>query len=89
MAELEKRAGGLSAEAGSEARRSLIAERDELADRQWLGTIKEDAVAQVQRLKKIDQLQAASQEADTRRITATSTEVAETLVTNALRARFA
>jgi energy-coupling factor transporter ATP-binding protein EcfA2 len=89
VAELEKRAASLSAEAGSEARKALVAERDELADRQWLGTIKADAVAQIGRLKKISGLQVAAQDTGTTRITTKSTEVAGTLVTNALRAQFA
>jgi hypothetical protein len=86
-ASLETRAAGLTA--GSEARKNLIAERDELADRKWLGTVKADVLAEIDRRKQIAALQTAIKDTATNRITSKSTEIAEILVTNALRAQFA
>ncbi len=86
---LESRANSLKAEAGSEARKTLIAEREELADRKWLGIVKADVLAEIDRLKQISALQEVLKDTTTNRITTKSTEVAEKLVTNALRAQFA
>ena len=88
-AHLENRAAGLTAQAGSPERTSLIKERDLLADRKWLGTVKADVLAEIERRKQIAALRADIKETATNRITKKSTEVAETLVTNALRAQFA
>ena len=88
-ASLATRAAGLTAEAGSEVRKNLIAERDELADRKWLATVNADVLAEIDRRKQITALQTAIKDTATNRITTKSTEVAETLVTNALRAQFA
>lgn len=74
-ASLATRAAGLTVEAGSEARKNLIAERDELVDRKWLGTVKADVLAEIDRRKQITALQTAIKD--------------EILVTNALRAQFA
>lgn len=86
---LESRATSLKAEAGSEARKAFIAERDELVDCKWLCTVKADVLAQIDRLKQISALQEVLKDTTTNRITTKSTEVAEKLVTNALRAQFA
>jgi len=88
-ARLGERAVGLTAEAGSPARLQLIAERDELADRLWLKGLKSDVLADIQRRKEIDSLEAASKETVTNRVTAKSTEIAQQVVTDALRAQFA
>jgi energy-coupling factor transporter ATP-binding protein EcfA2 len=87
--DLAARATGLTAEAGSEARRALIAERDELADRLWLQGIKADVLAEIVRRKEIAALETAGKETATNRITTKSTEIAQHLVTNALRSQFA
>jgi len=87
--DLSNRAAGLTAEADTPERKALINERDGLADRQWLGTILDDVLAEIERIKKIAALKKAEQETRTNRITGKSTEVAEALVTNALRAQFA
>lgn len=89
VADLEARGEGLVAEAGSPARAALIAERTELADRQWLNGIKTDVLAQIERLKQIKVLEIAQRDTTTNRITAKSTDVAQALVTDALRAQFA
>lgn len=89
VADLEARGEVLVAEADSPARAALIAERTELADRQWLNGIKADVLAQIERLKQIKALETAQRDAATNRITNKSTEVAQALVTDALRAQFA
>lgn len=87
--DLSNRAAGLTAEADTPERKALIAERDGLADRRWLGTIIDDVFAEIERIKKIAALKKAEQDTRTNKITGKSTEVAEALVTNALRAQFA
>lgn len=57
--------------------------------RKWLDVVKEDVLAQIARLKAIDGLKNAQKTTATNKITALSTELAKTLVTNRLRARFA
>jgi energy-coupling factor transporter ATP-binding protein EcfA2 len=89
LADVKARANALAAEAGSPARAGLLAEKAELADRQWLGAIKADVLAEIERLKQIARLEAAQKDTATNRITAKSTEIAQALVTDALRAQFA
>lgn len=89
VTEVEARANGLAAEAGSPARSALLAEKAELADRQWLRGISADVLAEISRLEQIARLEAAQRDAATNRITAKSTEIAQALVTDALRAQFA
>lgn len=89
VSDLSRRAAALLAEKDSPERKALIEERDELAARQWLGRIKDDVVAQVDRLIGIDALNKAQKVTATNRITSLSTDLAKTLVTNRLRARFA
>lgn len=89
VADINARGDALVAEADSPARVALITERTELADRQWLNGIKADVLAQIERLKKIKTLDTAQRETVTNRITAKSTEIAQALVTDALRAQFA
>jgi AAA domain-containing protein len=89
LADLSDRVALMTAEADSPERRVMTAERDALADRKWLATVEADAVAEIDRAKKIAALKAAAQDTVTTKITLKSTEVAESLVTNALRAQFA
>lgn len=89
VADLRARANALAAEAGSPARAALLAEKAELADRQWLGGIKADVLAQIGRLEQIARLDAAQRDTATNRVTTKSTEIAQALVTDALRAQFA
>ena len=88
-ADIDARANALAAEADSPARTALLAEKAELADRQWLGGIKADVLAEIERLKQIARLEAAQRDTTTNRITTKSTEIAQALVTDALRAQFA
>ncbi len=80
---------GLQSEADSPQRAALIAERDGLADRKWLGVVKADVLAQIERLKAIDTLEKASKDTATNKITTQSARIAQALVTNRLRGRFA
>lgn len=89
VVDLEARGQALVAESDSPARAALIAERTELADRQWLKGIKADVQAQIERLKEIEMLETAQKDTTTNRITTKSTEIAQALVTDALRAQFA
>jgi energy-coupling factor transporter ATP-binding protein EcfA2 len=88
-ADLETRATALLADKDSPARKTLVAERDALADRQWLSLIKDDVLAHIGRLKVIDALNKAAKDTVTNRVTTKSNELAQTLVTNMLRGRFA
>lgn len=87
--DLETRAAALLADKDSPTRKALVAERDALADREWLSVIKDDMLAQIERLKAIDALNKAAKDTATNRITAKSNELAQTLVTTMLRSRFA
>lgn len=89
ITDLDARGAALVAEADSPARAALIAERTELADRQWLRGIKADVLAQIERLKLTKALETAQRDTTTNRITTKSTEIAQALVTDALRAQFA
>lgn len=89
VADVETRANALAAEAGSPARAALLDEKTELSDRQWLGGIKADVLAEIERVKQIARLEAAQRDTTTNRITTKSTEIAQALVTDALRAQFA
>ncbi|VFU17786.1 AAA family ATPase [Methylocella tundrae] len=83
------RVEGLQSEADSPQRAALIAERDGLADRKWLGLVKADVLAQIERLKAIEALEKASKDTATNKITTQSARIAQALVTNRLRGRFA
>lgn len=83
------RVTGLQAEASSPQRAALIADRDGLADRKWLGVVKADALAQIERLKEIESIEKASKDTATNKITTQSAHIAQALVTNRLRGRFA
>lgn len=80
---------GLQSEADSPQRIALIAERDSLADRKWLGVVKADVLAQIERLKAIEALEKVSKDTATNKITTQSARIAQALVTNRLRGRFA
>ena len=86
---LGARALALTEEAGSDARKALVAERDGLAARQWLEGVKADVLAHIERCKEIAALEKAVKDTATNKITAKSTEVAKQLVTDNLRAQFA
>jgi len=80
---------GLESEAGSPQRAALINERDGLADRKWLGVVQADVFAQIERRKAIEALEKARKDTTTNKITTQSARIAQALVTNRLRGRFA
>lgn len=80
---------GLQSEASSPQRAALIAERDGLADRKWLSVVKDDVLAQIERLKAIEAIEKASKDTATNKITTQSARIAQALITNRLRGRFA
>lgn len=89
-AQVTKRVSDLTAGDAVTARQRLAAEKAELEDKKWLGVVKSDVIAEIERKKKIDALNALiKQETVTTQITAKSTSISENLVTNALRAQFA
>jgi hypothetical protein len=83
------RVEGLQSEANSPHRAALIAERDGLTDRKWLGVVKADVLAQIERHKAIEAIEKASKDTATNKITTQSARIAQALVTNRLRGRFA
>lgn len=89
LATIASRITGLQSEANSPQRAALVTERDSLADRKWLGVVKADVLAHTERLKEIEALAKASKDTATNKITTQSTRIAQALVTNRLRGRFA
>jgi energy-coupling factor transporter ATP-binding protein EcfA2 len=89
LASLGTRMEVLLSEANSPQRIALVAEREGLADRKWLGVVQADVIAQIARLKSIEALETASKETTTNKITSQSARIAEALVTNRLRGQFA
>ena len=87
--ELAKRAAALQSETNAPERLALVAEMNDLADRQWLAVVRDDVVAHVARLEAIAALTRASKDTATNRITTQSADIARVLVTNRLRGRFA
>jgi energy-coupling factor transporter ATP-binding protein EcfA2 len=83
------RVEGLQSEASSPQRAALIAERDGLADRKWLRVVKADVLAQIDRFRAIEAIEKASKDTATNKITSQSARIAQALVTNRLRGRFA
>ncbi|WP_245283745.1 AAA family ATPase [Bradyrhizobium sp. URHD0069] len=86
---IARRISDLKADADSPQRATLVAEEDDLADRKWLGLVKADVFAQIERLKEIEALRTATRETTTNKITTQSARIAQALVTNRLRSRFA
>ncbi len=86
---LATRMEGLRSEVNSPQRIALVTERDGLADRKWFGVVQADVLAQITRLKAIEALDKASKDTTTNKITTQSARIAQALVTNRLRGRFA
>lgn len=87
---LEKRIADLTAADIIESRKKLLEEKKELEDRKWLKTIKEDLKAEIDRKIQIEVLdKLIREETNSSVITSKSTEISESLITNALRAQFA
>ena len=88
IASLSERITALRAEDESAERKKMRAEFEELADRDWLAVIQEDVIAEIGRRKMRAALNEAQKDTATKRITTKSGELAEQLVTTALRAQF-
>ena len=89
LAGIAGRIQALQSDASSPERAMLITERDGLSDRKWLGVVKTDVLAQIDRLKAIEAIEKASKDTATNKITTQSARIAQALVTNRLRGRFA
>jgi ABC-type transport system involved in cytochrome c biogenesis ATPase subunit len=88
LAGLDIRISTLTAEKDSEARKQANKKLLELEDRKWLAIVKDDAIAQVGRIKSMDALRKLVNDNKTTAITAKSSELAKYLVTDALCAQF-
>jgi len=71
------------------AKAKLLAEREELAAREWLAAAKDDVIAQIVRYKRLAMLRACQKETNTRAITEKSTNLTQKIVTEAFCTRFA
>ena len=85
---MELRISELQTSAGAVERQKLQKELNELTDREWLGTVLDDVRLEIARHQRLTAYELAKTDADTNKITRRSTELARTLVTDALRDRF-
>ena len=85
---LSERVAALRAEDESDERKKMQRDYEELIDREWLAVVREDVIAEIGRRKKCAELRERLNDTTTNRISIKSREVANRLVTNALRARF-
>ncbi len=69
-------------------RRELSVERDELADREWLGRAVEDVWEQVKRYQRVAALETCKKDTVTTQITSKNSELTRALVTDAFCERF-
>lgn len=88
LTSLQERKKAFEEEGQSEERIRLIAECQELEDRQWLGVVKGDVLAEINRKQQIAALKKSIKETATQTITAKSSEISELLVTHSLRSKF-
>ena len=89
LGEIAIRITGLQAEANSPEHAALIIERNGLADRKWLGVVRNDVLAQIERLKAIEAIERIRRDTATNKVTTQSARIAQALVTTRLRGRFA
>lgn len=87
--QLKERAAALSAAADSPERKALMDRLKELEARSWLGGMLPDVAKEIERKKRLKTLSRVEAETDTRAITHKASQLAEALVTDALRAQFA
>lgn len=78
----------LTVEKDSPERKALMAERDELNDKKWLGVALSDVTRQIDLLKRIDELKELAKQTNTQRISTHSTALARSHVTEHLVACF-
>lgn len=86
--QLKERATALGADLNAPERKALSARLAELEARSWLGGMIPDIVKEIARKKALKVLGRVEAETDTRAITQKASQLAEALVTDALRARF-
>lgn len=86
---INQRIDTLRADEDSPERQALQQEYQELSDRKWLAGVKDDAIAEIGRKKQLYELKQAIRDTRQNEITTKSTELAEALVTDRLRGRFA
>lgn len=86
---ISKRIDTLRADEGSPERQTLHQEYQELSDRKWLAGVKDDVIAEIGRKKQLHEVKQAIRDTRQNEITTKSTELAEALVTDRLRGRFA
>ena len=85
---LQERIKALRGEDKSEEIKQMHLQRDELKDREWLATVQEDLIAEIERRKERKTLEKSLEDTKTHKITTKSSEIAEQLVTNVLCERF-
>ncbi|EBA04699.1 hypothetical protein RB2150_11456 [Rhodobacteraceae bacterium HTCC2150] len=85
---LEKRALALLSDEESEERKALRSELLELHDRQLLGGVKDDVVAEIGRRKAVSNIEDALKDTRPNAITQKNTALSEALITDRLRGRF-
>lgn len=85
---LQERIKGLQAKENSAERKQMHSRLAELKAREWLATVQEDVIAEIERRKKREKLENVVKDTDTHKITRKSSELAERLVTDALCRRF-
>lgn len=88
-AAVSQRIDTLRADEGSPERQAQWNEHQELSDRKWLAGVKDDVIAEIDRKKQLHELKQALRDTRQNEITTKSTELAEALVTDRLRGRFA
>ena len=85
---LQERVKGLQAKENSAEREQMRSQLVELKAREWLATVQEDVIAEIERRKKCERLEKTLGDTDTHKITRKSSELAERLVTDILCDRF-
>ena len=86
---ISQRIDTLRADEDSPERQALHQEYQEHSDRKWLAGVKDDVIAEIGRKKQLHELKQAIRDTRQNEITTKSTELAEALVTDRLRGRFA
>jgi len=86
--DLRTRETALAADAQSPQRKALVARLHELEARAWLATVLPDIKNEIERKKQNQNLDRVVTEAATNAITQKTSQLAETLITDALRAQF-
>jgi hypothetical protein len=85
---LEERATIEESADNPKVRAAFETEREELADREWLGRLKSEVAAQIERLKQIKQLELCQKDVSTAAITSKNSDLTKLLVTDEFCKRF-